>query len=153
MIILSSYWSSMHSIKEPSFFFTRSTGVPQGNTLGWIKFLSTKSCYCTFNSLILAGGILYNIIQIGVVPCSKSITNLISQSGGNPDKSSWNISENSFIMGISSFLGLMAIVPTTCTRYAWQPLHNNFLAMIDVIKQVGKILLFLKNTTLSPSSK
>ena len=83
----------MHIFIVPSFFFTNKTGAPHGELLGLIKPLSSNSCNCYFNSFNSVGAIRYGEIDIGFVPCNKSILNSISLSGANPGKSSGKTSE------------------------------------------------------------
>ena len=86
----------------PSFFFTNNIGVPQGDTLGWMKPLSTRSCNYVFNSFSLVGVILYGGIKMKVDSSKGSIPNSNSLSSDNLGKSSKNTSKNSHTIGTLS---------------------------------------------------
>ena len=58
----------MHNLVVPSFFFTNKIGASQGDTLSWLKPLSTRSCNYVFNSFSSNGAILYGGIEIGADP-------------------------------------------------------------------------------------
>ena len=118
----------MHNLKKPSFFLTKSTGAPQGDTLGRTKPLSTKSCNCTFNSFNSVGAILYGGIEIGAVPGNKWMANSSSRSGGSQGNSSRKTSGNSCTTGTSSKRSLATLVSLTCAKNTWQPFRNNFSA-------------------------
>ena len=92
----------MHSLKLSSFFFKNKAGHPQGEVLGWMNPLSSNSCNCLFNSANSVGGILYGLLETGVVPSCNSIENSISRSGGIPGKSSGKTSAYSHTTGIFS---------------------------------------------------
>ncbi|GKD25074.1 hypothetical protein Tco_1231288, partial [Tanacetum coccineum] len=58
----------MHIQKDPSFFFTNRTGVPQGEELGLMKPLSVSSCSCSASSFIFDGANLYGARATGAAP-------------------------------------------------------------------------------------
>ena len=62
----------MRILREPSFFFTNSTGAPHGEILGWMKPLSRRSFNRSFNFLS----------SIGWASGMISIPHSISLSGG-----------------------------------------------------------------------
>jgi hypothetical protein len=75
-------------------------GQPHGDELGLINPFSNKSCSCVFSSSNSLGGIRYDLLEIGAVPGFHSITNSTSLSGGNPGRSSGNMSRNSHTTGM-----------------------------------------------------
>ncbi|KAJ0458099.1 hypothetical protein HanIR_Chr15g0781231 [Helianthus annuus] len=58
----------MHILKVPSFFFTNSTGAPQGEELGRMKPLSKSSCSCLDSSSSSVGANRYGARAIGAAP-------------------------------------------------------------------------------------
>src|SRR3954463_3305431 len=75
----------MHSLIDPSFFLTNSTGAPHGDTLFSINFNSISSSSWTLSSTSSAGDIRYDGIAMGVAPGIKSMVNSVSRTGGSPD--------------------------------------------------------------------
>ncbi|KAJ0854109.1 hypothetical protein HanRHA438_Chr14g0658921 [Helianthus annuus] len=80
-------------MRDPSFFFTKRTGAPQGEKLGRIKPLSESSCSCLDNSCISDGARRYGALATGFAPGTRSIRNSTWRAGGRPGKSSGNTSE------------------------------------------------------------
>jgi hypothetical protein len=76
-------------------------GHAHGDEFSLINPFASKSCNCVFSSANSLVGIRYDLLEIGVVPGFNSITNSMSQSGGNPGKSSGNTSRNSYTTGMS----------------------------------------------------
>ena len=74
----------MHILIDPSFFFTKSTGAPHGETLGLMKPKSMSSWSCIFNSSNSFGAIRYGAFDTGAAPGSRSIVNSNCRSGGGP---------------------------------------------------------------------
>jgi hypothetical protein len=64
--------------------------------------LSSNSCNCFFSSTNSAGGILYGLLEMGVVPGYNSMANSISLSGGIPSNSFGKTSGYSQTTGILS---------------------------------------------------
>ena len=90
----------MHSLNDPSFFFTNSTGAPQGEKLGLMNPLSNRSCNCAFSSFNSAGAIRYGAMDMGFIPGMSSMLNFTFLSSGKPDNSPENTSTNFFTTGI-----------------------------------------------------
>ena len=90
----------MHNLNDPSFFFTNNTGAPQGEVLGLMNPLSSRSCNYAFSSFNSAGAIQYGDIDMGFVPGTSSMLNSTFLLGGKPSSSPRNISANSFTTGI-----------------------------------------------------
>ncbi|MFS7976617.1 hypothetical protein Hanom_Chr10g00894491 [Helianthus anomalus] len=63
----------MHILNVPSFFFTKSTGAPQGDELGRIKPFSKSSCNCLDNSSNSDGAKRYGARAIGAAPGASSV--------------------------------------------------------------------------------
>ena len=80
----------MQSRNDPSFLFVKRKGAPYGEMLGRINPFSNNSSICAFNSFSSAGAIRYGVIEIGVVPDTKSILNTMLQIGSKTGKSSEN---------------------------------------------------------------
>ncbi|KAK4708663.1 hypothetical protein R3W88_029588 [Solanum pinnatisectum] len=104
------------TLKEPFFFFTNNTGAPHGEILGLMKPLSKRSFNCSFNSLSSAGAILVERIKMGWVFGRRSISKLISLSGGTPGRSFGNTSGNSFTTRTDSRFGVSEFESLTRTR-------------------------------------
>ncbi|GAB2281843.1 hypothetical protein Dimus_039499 [Dionaea muscipula] len=62
----------------PSFFLTKSTGAPHGDTLGLMNPFSNSSYNCACSSFSSAGAILYGALEIGFVRGAKSMINSTS---------------------------------------------------------------------------
>jgi hypothetical protein len=92
-------------------------GHPYGDELDLINPFSNKSCNRVLSSANSLGGIRYDLLEIGVVPCFRSITNYTSLSGGSLGKSSENTSRNSHTTGMSCISCTMAskTLPYTLT--------------------------------------
>ncbi|MCI77987.1 hypothetical protein A2U01_0099257, partial [Trifolium medium] len=56
----------MHKGILPSFFFTKSTGAPQGETLDLTNLFSNNSSNCSFNFSSSAADIRWGAIDIGL---------------------------------------------------------------------------------------
>ncbi|KAJ0533204.1 hypothetical protein Hanom_Chr00s000001g01596571 [Helianthus anomalus] len=63
----------MHILNVPSFFFTNSTGAPQGEELGRIKPFSKSSCSCFDSSSNSDGARRYGARAMGAAPGASSI--------------------------------------------------------------------------------
>jgi len=84
MVTLFNYLKSIHSLKVPSFLFTKGIGAPQSETLGCIYpfFNNSSSCICnSFNSNV---PIMYGFLDIGEDPSTISIEKSISLFCVNP---------------------------------------------------------------------
>ena len=68
--------------EEPSFFLTNKTGASQGEKLGQMKPLSSKSFNCSFRTYYSSDATLNGGIDIGRIFGMMSIPNSISLSGG-----------------------------------------------------------------------
>jgi hypothetical protein len=77
-------------------------GAPQGNELGWMNPFDCNSAICLFSSASSFTDILYGLLEIGGIPGSISIINLMSRSGGIPGKSYGNMFGYSWTTLISS---------------------------------------------------
>ena len=86
----------MHNHIVPSFFLTKMTGAPQGDTLGRMYFLSINSFSFDFNSLSSKILIRYGAFELGTAPGTSSIVKSNSLLGGNPGIYSEKTSVNSF---------------------------------------------------------
>src|SRR6266542_5876306 len=75
---------------------------PQGEELGRMKPLYSKSCNCTFISAKSLEDILYGLRKTGAVPGRSSIENSTARSGGRPGRSSGKTSGYSLTTGIAS---------------------------------------------------
>src|SRR6266542_665952 len=75
---------------------------PQGEELGWMKPLSSRSCSCTFISAKSLEDILQGLRKTGAVLGRSSIENSTARSGGRPGRSSGKTSGYSLTIGISS---------------------------------------------------
>ena len=98
----------------PSFFFTKSTGEPQGKTLGQMKPLSTRSCNLLFNSFNSIGTILYGGIEMETELDNNSNSNSNSQSGGRLGNFLKNTYGNSRTNGTLSKVTFEKDLSTTC---------------------------------------
>lgn len=116
IITLLSCQQSMHNLSDPSFFFSNSSGVPHGETLGW-KPLSNNFSNYYFNSLSSIDVIWYESIDIGLVFGTKSMQYLISYFWGRLSNSSKNTSGNSFILDTLSIFLTSTCVSLTVARY------------------------------------
>ncbi|BAT93321.1 hypothetical protein VIGAN_07226600 [Vigna angularis var. angularis] len=94
----------MQSRELPSFFFTKRTGAPQGDTLGLINCLSIRSSICSLSSTNSAGDIRYGWTEMGAAVDTKSIVNSTSRIRGSPGISSGKTSGNSSITSSSTQL-------------------------------------------------
>ncbi|KAJ0715028.1 hypothetical protein HanPI659440_Chr13g0496361 [Helianthus annuus] len=72
----------------PSFFLTNNTGAPQGDTLGLMNPLSSRSWIWDINSCNSDGASRYGAFATGFAPGINSIPNSTFRSGGIPGKSS-----------------------------------------------------------------
>ncbi|MFS7897881.1 hypothetical protein Hanom_Chr00s013561g01750971 [Helianthus anomalus] len=102
----------MHKRIDPSFFFTKRTGAPQGDELGLIKPFANSSSNWVLNSFISVGANLYGALAIGAAPGIMSILNSTCLSGGKPGSSSGKTSGYSEITGRSSIFGLGSSIKT-----------------------------------------
>src|SRR3954467_10183390 len=140
----------MHSLIEPSFFFTSNTGAPHGETLGRINFFSSNSSNCFFSSANSDGDIRYGAIDTGLVPGTNSIENSTSLSGGNSFTSSGKTSGNSHTTGNSllATFSLTFINANIIYNVAPSPIASfTCLAVISrssVLTSSGKITVFAK---------
>jgi hypothetical protein len=82
----------MHISCVLSFYSMNNTGAPQGYELGRMNPFDCNYAICFFSSSSSFKGILYGLLEIGGVPGSSSIINLMSQSGGIPGNSFGNTS-------------------------------------------------------------
>ena len=77
----------MHNRSVPSFFFTKITSAPQGETLGLTSPKSSNSFNYICNSQSFGAIIQYGVLDIGSAPGFISIVKSSSLSGGNPGNS------------------------------------------------------------------
>src|SRR5207253_3488312 len=74
---------------------------PQGEELGRMKPLSSRSCNCTFISAKSLEDILWGLRKTGAVPGRSSRENSTARSGGRPGRSSGKTSGYSLTTGIA----------------------------------------------------
>ena len=128
IIALVNYLKSIHNLSVPSFFFMKSTGAPQGDTLGWLYLFFNNSYNWIYNSFNLGVPILYGALEIGEAPNTKTIEKSISLFGGNPSTFG-NTSTNSWSTGKYSMLGLLhVVVYSTWVAYNWKPFLKHFFS-------------------------
>ena len=122
----------MHSRIVLSFFLTKITGAPQGDTLGRIYFLFINSFSCDFSSLSFKIFIRYKAFELGTAPGTSSIVKSNSLLGGNPGISSGNTSVYSFKIGIFSIFNLsVSVLPSSSIIVAAQALHPFLKALLS----------------------
>ena len=96
MVTLFNWWSSVHILRELTFFLTNMTREPPGQRVGQIKPLSNRSFSFSLNSLNTTGAILYGEIKIVRVSRMMSMRKSISILRGTPGRSWGKTSRNSF---------------------------------------------------------
>ena len=84
----------MHIRTVPSFFFTKSIGAPQGDTLGWIYPFSMNSCNYSLSSTKFGALMQKGDFEAKIDPIVSSMENSRSHFGGNPGISLGNMSLN-----------------------------------------------------------
>ena len=99
----------MHIRMVPSFFFTNSTGAPQGDTLGQMYPLSNNFCNCIFSSVNSGKLIQYGVLQVGDAPGTNSMVKSMSLLGEKPGISSGNTCIKSCTIGIFSIIGAFSL--------------------------------------------
>ena len=107
MVTLLSFLKSIHILKVPSFFFTKRTEAPQGDTLGNIYPFFNKSSIYICNSSNSTIPILYGVLDTGATPGTKSIEKSMSLFGGNPGIS-LKTSSKSLKTGCYSILSILS---------------------------------------------
>ena len=119
----------MHIRMVSSFFFTNSTGVPQGDTPGQMYPLSNNSCNCIFNFVNSGTLIQYGVLEMGDALGINSIVKSMSLLGGKPGISSGNTSTESFPMRLFSIIGVFSLelIKPTWLAYNWHPFLMNLI--------------------------
>ncbi|KAL0668716.1 hypothetical protein Bca4012_031420 [Brassica carinata] len=94
----------------PSFFFTNSTGAPQGEELDRMNPFSNRSSNCFFSSANSAGAIRYGALAIGFASGSKVMVKGLIRGGVN-SFSGAKISSNSWTTSMFSTLTSSLVAP------------------------------------------
>lgn len=105
----------MHNLMLLSFFLTKRTGAPQGETLNLMNHYTNNSYYYILSSFRSSGVIGYDALEVGAVPATKSIPNSTSLASHSLGTSSRNTSAKSLTTGICSisranYLGIATIL-------------------------------------------